>query len=224
MNAPLLKPWAYGPLEVLAHAEMHYRAAEDVDRRIALIGFDNAIEVAITTYLSLHPIQRGNRQYTKGSVEIWMANFHSKADFFFNECQLRSIVAKATKDELIWFHDVRNGQYHHGGAAIPQRRELEGVRAAAIEIFGVLFERSDVEALLDRHLAEVGPSPAPPRTAVQDKLIDSTYPMVDICGEPEYVSDVLYALDPNRYRDVAIGLREGADGSTDHSGEGGGAA
>ena len=55
------KPWAYGPFELLLHAELHYRAGEDFDRRIAMIGFDNAIEVAITTYLGLHPIQRGNR-------------------------------------------------------------------------------------------------------------------------------------------------------------------
>ena len=54
-----LKPWAYGPFEILLHAELHYRVGEDFDRRIAMIGFDNAIEVAITTYLGLHPIQPG---------------------------------------------------------------------------------------------------------------------------------------------------------------------
>lgn len=64
-----LKPWAWGPFEVLLHAELHYRVGEDFDRRIAMIGFDNAIEVAITTYLTLHPMQRGNRTYPKADVE-----------------------------------------------------------------------------------------------------------------------------------------------------------
>jgi hypothetical protein len=30
--------------------------------------------------------------------------------------------------------------------------------------------------------------------------------MIDVCGHTEYVSDVLYALDPNRYVEVALEL------------------
>ena len=71
-----LKPWAYGPFELLLHAELHLRNGDDFDRRIALISFDNAIEVAITTYLSLHPIQRQNRTYTRADVERWLENYH----------------------------------------------------------------------------------------------------------------------------------------------------
>ena len=44
-----LKPWTYGPFEILLHAELHYRVGEDFDRRIAMVGFDNAIEVADTS-------------------------------------------------------------------------------------------------------------------------------------------------------------------------------
>ena len=43
-----IKPWAVGPFEMLYHAETHFLKGEDFDRRIALISFDNAIEVAIT--------------------------------------------------------------------------------------------------------------------------------------------------------------------------------
>ena len=60
-----LKPWAYGPFEVLLHAEMHYLSGEDFGRRLSMIGFDNSIELSITTYLSLHPMQRGGRIYQK---------------------------------------------------------------------------------------------------------------------------------------------------------------
>ena len=121
----VLKPWAYGPFEVLLHAEIHYRIGEDLDRRVAMIGFDNAIEIAITTYLSLHPIQRGNRTYQNTDVDRWLKSFHTKVEFFFIECGSRRITAIAKQDELVWFHEVRNGQYHVGGATIPQRRELE---------------------------------------------------------------------------------------------------
>ena len=203
-----LKPWAYGPFEVLMHAEMHYRAGEDLDRRIAMIGFDNAIEVAITTYLNLHPIQRGNRTYQTVDVQRWLKNFHSKADFFFDECKTRGITAAAQKDELVWFHEVRNGQYHNGGAAIPQRRELDGVRSAALEIFSVLFEETDVLDALEHHIAALGPSPLPPKERDHDRLIDNEYPMIEVCGQAEYVSEILYALDPMRYHETALELRD----------------
>ncbi len=202
-----LKPWAYGPFEVLMHAEIHYRVGHDLDRRIAMIGFDNAIEVAITTYLNLHPIQRGNRTYPRADVQSWLENFHTKVDFFFAECSTRTINPTAKKDELVWFHEVRNGQYHNGGAAIPQRRELDGVRSAAVEIFSVLFDENDVLAALESHIAALSPVPPPPREDQCDRLIDNEYGMIEVCGQAEYVSDILYALDPTRYHGTAMDLR-----------------
>jgi hypothetical protein len=201
-----LKPWAYGPFEILLHAETHYRAGDDRDRRIALIGFDNAIEVAITTYLGLHPMQRGNRSYSRNSVETWLNNYHTKVEFFFAECSTRAIAAVAKYDEMIWFHDVRNGQYHVGGATVPQRRELDGVRSAALEVFSVLFDEPDVLTMLDEHLAALNPPPPPPRDDRHSRVIDNEYGMIVVCGQPEYHSDILYALDPNRYREMALEL------------------
>ena len=40
-------------LAAFFHAEIHYRKGSDYDRRLALISFDNSIEVSIATYLSL---------------------------------------------------------------------------------------------------------------------------------------------------------------------------
>ena len=202
-----LKPWAYGPFEVLLHAEMHYRVGEDFDRRIAMIGFDNAIEVAITTYLGLHPIQRNNREYPKEDVEKWLKNYHTKIEFFFLECTTRQITAIGQQDEIVWFHEVRNGQYHVGGATVPQTRELDGVREAAIEVFGVLFGSTDVEDLLESHIAAMEASP-PPRTDEEDKLIDSEHGLLDLCGQSEYTSEVLYAFDPNRYQNEALEIKQ----------------
>lgn len=204
-----LKPWAYGPFELLINADLHYRVGEDFDRRIAMVGFDNAIEVAITTYLSLHPIQRGNREYPRAEVEQWLSNYHTKVGFFFRECATRQITVVGQQDEIVWFHEVRNGQYHKGGANVPQRRELDGVRAAAMEVFAVLFDAPDVAALLDAHVADkAGPLPAP-RTDEDDRLIDGVYGMIQVADRIEYASDVLYALDPERYREIALELRAG---------------
>lgn len=211
-----LKPWAYGPFEVLLHAETHYRIGEDLDRRIAMIGFDNAIEVAITTYLSLHPMQRGNRSYKNDDVAKWLNNYHTKMEFFFIECGLRGVAAVAKHDEIIWFHEVRNGQYHVGGATVPQRRELDGVRAAALEVFSVLFDEVDAPMLLEEHIAAMSPLPPPPRSDDHDRLIDNEHEMIDVCGQVEYASDILYALDPKRYREVALELQPDPQATNDN--------
>lgn len=206
-----LKPWAYGPFEILLHAEMHYRAGDDVDRRIAMIGFDNAIEVAISTYLNLHPIQRGNRSYASVDIGKWLSNYHTKVEFFFAECTSRGVTATTEKDVIIWYHEVRNGQYHVGGATIPQRRELDGVRNAALEVFSILFDEPDGETLLEKQIAASSSLPPPPRLDEHDRVIDHKYDMLDVCGRPEYVSDVLYALDPSRYRELALELQSGEE-------------
>jgi hypothetical protein len=205
-----LKPWAYGPFEILLHAEMHYRVGEDFDRRIAMIGFDNAIEVAITTYLGLHPIQRGGRQYLHTDVAHWLKNYHTKVGFFFQECVTRQVAVVGQHDEIVWYHEVRNSQYHGGGATVPQKRELDGARAAALEVFAVLFDVSDAEAQLDAHISAMQQAPQP-RTAEGDRLIDREYGLVDLCGQSEYSSELLYAFDPNRYHDTIQRLGSGVE-------------
>src|SRR5206468_4760725 len=107
-----LPPWANGPFELLVHAEGHLIDGEDFDRRIALISFDNAIEVAITTYLTLNPIQRGGRSYPKADVEKWLDNYHTKLEFLEFELDKRSTGWSVEKSYIIWVHDHRNEQYH----------------------------------------------------------------------------------------------------------------
>ena len=211
-----LKPWAYGPFETLMHAEIHYLSGEDLDRRISMIGFDNAIELAITTYLNLHPIQRGGREYKNADVERWNNNYHTKVEFFFAECKTHSVVTTAKEDEVLWFHKVRNEQYHEGGASIPQQRVLDGVRAAALEVFSILFEEQDTSLLLKEHIEMMSPAaPPPPRTDALSRLIDDEYDTVEVCGQVEYASEVLYALDPNRYRELALELETRIDASNE---------
>src|SRR4030042_1449345 len=94
-------PWANGPFELILHAEGHLRKGEDFDRRIALISFDNSIEVSISTYLSLHPIQRGNRTYKNEDVEKWLNNYHTKLDFLEEELQKRSLPWEVEKSHII---------------------------------------------------------------------------------------------------------------------------
>jgi hypothetical protein len=148
-----LKPWVVRPFELIHHAETHYRIGNDYDRRLALISFDNSIEVSISTYLSLNPIQRGKRQYDKKDVTIWLFNFHSKLDFFLQEIIKRGLPVYKEKDVIVWYHDQRNDCYHGVGFGVPEKETLDGIRQTALWVFSVLFETPDVEAILEASIS-----------------------------------------------------------------------
>lgn len=152
-------------------------------------------------------MQRGNRQYPNMDVENWLNNYHTKVGFFFQECVRRAVTVIGQQDEIIWYHEVRNDQYHVGGATVPQRRELDGVRATAMEIFMILFDAPDVAALLDGYVAARTPPPPAKRNHDDDRTIDDAYEMIAVGDRMEYASDVLFALDPERYREIALELR-----------------
>lgn len=207
-NVSTLLPWAYGPFELLLHAEMHLRDGDDFDRRIALISFDNAIEVAITTYLSLHPLQRQNRTYKKEDVESWLENYHTKLEFLEEEAGQRSERMPVSKPEIVWYHNIRNDQYHGGVASIPQERDLMGIRKAALWTFSLLFDVADPAKLLDDHIAQNNKSLLPAKDGESDRLIDSEYDTIEIAGQIYYASEVLYGLDPVAYSEIAKNLKE----------------
>lgn len=171
-----LKPWAARPFELIYHAEIHYRRGSDYDRRLALISFDNSIEISIATYLSLNPIQRGNRQYPKKDVEKWMNNYYSKIEFFILEIQKRGLPEYKEKAEIVWYHGQRNEHYHGGGFGVPEQGSLDGIREVALWIFSVLYETSDVETKLEAAISKskTGMSSIPdslvvPREPASDK-------------------------------------------------------
>ncbi len=146
--------WASGPFELIVHAEGHLRNGQDFDRRIALISFDNAIEVAITTYLTLKPIQRGGRQYENDKVDRWLNNYHTKIDFLGFAIRERGLSWSVEKPDIIWIHDHRNEQYHSGSKGIPEMKVLEIARKASLWIFSILFEVKDAEDELEESLAQ----------------------------------------------------------------------
>lgn len=197
-----LPPWATGPFELILHAEGHLRNGNDFDRRIALISFDDAIEVAITTYLSLHPIQRNNRTYSNMELDNWLQNYHSKLDFLEVELKSRSLTWIVARSHIVWAHDHRNEQYHGGNKGTPEKHVLDVIRRAAIWVFSVLFEVPDPERVLEEAIAATAPAEPPQRDSRYDRAIDGKYGLVDIAGEPYYTSELLFGTDKDAYRDL----------------------
>jgi hypothetical protein len=213
-----LPPWALGPFELVVHAEGHLIKGGDFDRRIALIGFDNAIEVAITTYLTLNPIQRGNRSYERSDVEKWLKHYHSKLDFLEAELATRKQTWEVDRSHIAWAHDHRNEQYHGGLKGTPEKNVLALIRKAALWVFALLFDVAQAEERLARAITELLPPAPPQRDVTFDRVIDGRHGMVDVCEQTYYSSEVLFAVDYDAYRDLGGRLSandEGLEGKDD---------
>lgn len=159
-----LKPWALGPFELLQHADEHLQLGLDIDKRMALIGFDNAIEVSIITYLLLHPSQRAGRQFPRADVERWERNFHTKLEFLEHFISRYSEAGMTVGlDEMMYIHQIRNELYHNGKGLVPAEAQLKDARRAAVWVFDVLFDE-DAESLLQ---TRQDPAPGVPVDEVQ---------------------------------------------------------
>lgn len=206
-----LQLWAKGPFELLVHAEGHLINGDDFDRRIALISFDNAVEVAITTYLTLKPMYRNGRSYDNVCVEKWLKNYHSKLDFLEEELAKRSLTWHVDRDNIVWCHDHRNEQYHGGRKGTPELDILHLMREAALWVFSTLYEVADTEQRLAEEIKRRSTPTAPQTDEKYDEAIDSTYDMV-IIGEQIYsASEILFAVDESAYHAVGAELCENGE-------------
>ncbi|MBI5499609.1 MAG: hypothetical protein HY907_05170 [Deltaproteobacteria bacterium] len=209
-----LPPWANGPFELLLHAEGHLRGGDDFDRRIALISFDNAVEVAITTYLTLNPIQRGGRSYPRVDVDKWLDNYHTKLDFLEAEIAARGVSWFVERSHIVWVHDHRNAQYHGDSKGTPEKAVLKIIRDAAIWIFSLLFDASDAEAALDNAILDRAAPAAPAPEKAFDVAIDAQYGVIGVGDQSYYASELLFAVDHAAYRDLGERLCAPGDDST----------
>lgn len=206
-----LAPWVNGPFELLIHAEGHLLNGDDFDRRIALISFDNAIEVAITTHLTLNPIQRSGRSYERASVEKWLKNYHSKLDFLEEELTTKGLPWAVERSHIVWCHQNRNEQYHGGNKGTPEMSLLTLVRQAALWIFSVLYDVADTEQRLALEIERRSTTTIPQNNEVYDQAIDGAYDVV-IIGEQIYsASEILFAVDEPVYRAMGAELCETAE-------------
>ena len=165
----------------------------------------------MTTYLTLNPIQRGNRQYPKEKCEGWLRNFHTKLDFIDEEPVARALTRKVERSHIIWAHDHRNEQYHGGKKGTPELDVLEIARSAALWIFGLLFDVPNAERIVVE-VAQPKPS-LPERKRIQeyDKAIDSEFGALQLGGGLYGASELLFNTDYEAYRELGASLVDDAE-------------
>lgn len=169
-----LRPWMKGPFELIRHADGHLKDNGDTDRRIALIGFDNAIEVSIDVFLRLHPKLRVGIELRRDEVEQAQRNYHTKIEFLDKHVQTRQIPLSIPVDEIVWFHQLRNELYHSGNGMVPEEHVISGAREAALAVFQALFGL-DISGML-------GAQKTKSEIKVQRPAIHTNNPEMDFLG------------------------------------------
>jgi hypothetical protein len=167
-----LKPWATGPYELLRHAELHRNDGEDFDRRMAMISYDNAIELSITTYLGLDPTQRARRSFPREQVDKWLHSYHTKLEFLEHYVvNLLGQTMRYAREEIIYYHRIRNDLYHANGVMVPRALDVGAIREVAIWVFSSLYGVDADELLRAEAAGEPVEAPATREAAPEDQVL-----------------------------------------------------
>lgn len=147
MSYPTNKPWTRGPFEIIKHADGHFEKSGDVDRRIALIGFDNAIEICIDVFLRLHPKLRNGYEISGEEKKKALNNYHSKVEFLDDYLAEQDIELSVPFESIIWYHSLRNDLYHSSRGMVPENHVITGARDASVAVFQALFGEQAAQPL-----------------------------------------------------------------------------
>jgi len=133
-----------------------------------------------------------------------LRNFHTKLDFLRKEFQRRDVQDEQLQENLVFFHQQRNEQYHKGSYSTPNLDLLKELRDAAIRVFSVLYEIERIEEELEAYVSEL----VPPKAAVTpsktfDRALDDKFGYVEIAGIPFRTSEALFMIDSSTYVEQA---------------------
>lgn len=140
------QPWVSGAAELLEHAVALLRDDSSVRLRLALIATDNAVELAIKTFLSLPKRVTG--------ISFPRKRFEEVAESFPALLDALEEVAPDKLDgvdlaSIEWYHRLRNQLYHQGYGLTVEREKVE----IYAELANLLFKNLFGEAPLPRRAA-----------------------------------------------------------------------
>lgn len=133
----MTKPWIDGPKELLQHSLDHLDSGNDFDKRIAMIGIDNAVELIIKSYLGLPNRARGSKGPTRKELAEAENSFPTLLDTLekYDSTKLMGIELA----DIEWYHRVRNQLYHSGSGITVESTKVETYFEIASNLFENLF-------------------------------------------------------------------------------------
>jgi len=130
------RPWVSGPEELLQHGLKLLTEDSDLNRRLALIAIDNAVELTIKTYLSLPRRVTGVGLSRKGFEAIG-DSFPELLDAL--ETHAGDRIDGLDLADIEWYHRLRNQLYHQGSGLTVERVKVEVYATIAQLLFKNLF-------------------------------------------------------------------------------------
>ncbi len=133
------QPWVDGPAEILAHGLEHLERDGDVDRRLAMISIDNAVELMLKTYLN-------QPRRAHGGPGLSLKQRREIGDGFFDQLEALEQHAPERLEgidlaSLEYFHGLRNQLYHQGNGLTVERAKVQVYGELARLLFTNLFEQ-----------------------------------------------------------------------------------
>lgn len=153
-----LKPWTSGPRELLEHAVGHLSLGTPFDSRIAMISIDNAVELAIKTYLQLPRRVRGTDGPGRKQFEEKSRSFPDLLDLLEEFAADR--LGGVSLGDIEGYHRLRNALYHDGNGVTVDPVHVDSY----LQIARVLLKN-----LLD--IAIAGPGIPPPHSLLGELVI-----------------------------------------------------
>lgn len=135
-------PWATGPGEILRHGQDLLRKDSDVNRRLAMISIDNAVELMMKTYLGL-PKRLSGLAITRKEYQEVSESFPSLLDAI--EKYAADKLAGVDLGAIEWYHRLRNELYHQGNGLTVERDKVEIYAELANILFRNLFGAELIE-------------------------------------------------------------------------------
>ncbi len=128
-------PWLSGCYELLEHGIEHFLNDTEFDRRLAMISIDNALELAVKTYISrnLRVLNIKRKDYNNIKRDF------SKLLSFI----LRVVPNKVSEQELSSIehnHELRNNLYHEGIGISVNKEIVKSYTEEAISLISKLYE------------------------------------------------------------------------------------
>jgi len=98
--------------------------------------------------------KKGLNIYKKEDLDKVKNSFFEKLVVLEYYLQSKSLPIRWDKNNINYYHEQRNNQYHEASLSSPDTLELNTIREIAIWVFSVLFGIPDVELLMKSAITE----------------------------------------------------------------------
>ena len=128
-------PWLSGCYELLEHGIEHFLNDTEFDRRLAMISIDNALELAVKTYISRNLRVLNIKRKDYNNIK---RNFSKLLSLI-----LKVVPNKVSEQELSSIehnHELRNNLYHEGIGISVNKEIVKSYTEEVIALISKLYE------------------------------------------------------------------------------------